>query len=394
MDDLPGKDVSPWIDTTPETDYPTLNGDVECDVAIVGAGITGLLTAWYLQAEGLNVVVVEKSRMVEATTGNTTAKLTSQHYLIYDYLINNQGIDVARAYATANQNAINEIEELSKKLNIDCDFSRRDAYVYTKNRSSVADIKKEVQAATKLGLPASFETSIGLPFEVNGAIKFANQAQFHPRKFLLGIAKKLTIKNVRIFENTRATNIIPGPKNILETEKGRITAKYIVQATRYPFWQADTFKSAVWAKLSYALGVRLKNISQYPQGMYITTDVPSRTIRSHPYKKDQLMIFGGESHKMEGGGNYDQHFINLIDDLHTKFDVSEVTYHWLASDVMSHDRMPYIGEFPDYPNIYVATAYSAWGLAWATAASKIMTNQIMGRPDKWAEPFGLSRLMK
>jgi glycine/D-amino acid oxidase-like deaminating enzyme len=392
MDNLSGKDVSLWIDTTPETHYPSLDvKNIECDVAIVGGGITGLLTAWYLQNEGLNVVIVEKSRIVESTTGNTTAKLTSQHYLIYDYLIKEKGIDVARSYAAANQNAIDEIENISIKLGIDCDFSRRNAYVFTENKDKVHLFEKEVQATKSIGLPSSFETTTDLPFKIECAIKFSNQAQFHPRKFLLDIAGELTRKKVRIFENTKVIDIIPGPANILETENGQIKAKYIVQATRYPFWKPEIFKGAVWHKISYDMGVYLVDNSKYPQGMYINIDEPSRTIRSHPYKNGQIMIFGGESHKIGGGGN-DEYFKNIISDLNTKFDVKKVVYKWIASDVMSHDRMPYIGKYPNYPDIYVATGYSAWGLAWGTAAAKIISNQIMARPDPWAKPFGLQRL--
>jgi glycine/D-amino acid oxidase-like deaminating enzyme len=251
--------------------------------------------------------------------------------------------------------------------------------------------EKEVKATQRIGLPSSLETTTDLPFDIECAIKFSNQAQFHPRKFLLGIAGELTRKKVRIFENTKAVNIVHGSTNILETENGQIKAKYIVQATRYPFWQNDIFKNAVWQKLSYDMGVSLINNKQYPQGMYINIDEPSRTIRSHPYKNGRIMIFGGESHKIGRGGN-DEHFKNIINDLNTKFDVKKVAYRWVASDVMSRDRMPYIGAFPNYPNIFVATGYSAWGLAWGTAAAKIITNQIMERPDSWAKEFGLERL--
>jgi len=392
MDNLPGKEVSVWIDTTPETNYPTLgNKRLECDAAVIGAGITGLLTAWFLRDAGLSVIIIEKSRMIESTTGNSTAKLTSQHNLIYDYLMTEKGENIAHSYALANQNAIDEIEELSKKLKIDCDFSRRDAYVYTRNKDRVDEIKKEVQAAQKLGLPASFQITTGLPFEIEGAIKFSNQAQFHPRKFLLGIAQNLISKKVQIFENTNATNIISGSTNTIETNMGQIKAKYIVEATRYPFWQPNIFKDVLWLKLSYLLGAHLKKGGDYPQNMFISTDTPSRTIRSHPYLDGQILIFGGESHKI-GGANYNAHYNNLITDLNLKFNIEEIVCRWMALDAMSFDRIPYIGEYPKHPNIYVATGYSAWGLAWAMAAARIITNQILEHPDDWADEFGLNRI--
>lgn len=391
--DIPGKDTSLWVGTTKQTNYPSLTEDITCDVAVVGGGMTGLLTAWFLRAEGLNAVVVEKRRLVEWTTGHTTAKLTSQHYLLYQYLTGKQGADVAKAYAKANEDGIDKIDELANKLGIDCDFARRDAYVYTNDDAIVDEIQAEVKAAQNIGLSASFETATDLPFDVKAAVKFSNQAQFHPRKFLLGIAEDLSKNKVPIYEKTEATNIEPGPTNTVISKGGNIKAKHVVVASQYPFWRADMFDEEVmWTKLSYVLGVVLKKGSPYPQGMYITRDEPTRTIRSHPYKNGELLIFGGESHKKEGEYDADEHYKNLLDDVQRKFDVEEVVYRWYAGDAMPYDRMPYIGEYPDAPTIYTATGYRAWGLAWATAAAQIITNKILGRRVDWAEPFGLGRL--
>jgi glycine/D-amino acid oxidase-like deaminating enzyme len=393
-DELPGKDTSLWIDTTKKTNYPPLqNETISCDVAIVGGGITGLLLGWFLQQESFDTVIVDKSRLVEYTTGNTTAKLTSQHYLIYKYLIDNYGEEVARSYAKANEDAIDEIEALAKQLDIDCDFSRRDAYVFTNEDKAVHDIQAEVAASQKIGLKSSFETTTDLPFTVKAAIKFTDQAQFHPRKFLLGIIKNLDPSKTRIFEKTEATGINPGPMNILETKQGNIKARYIVEACKYSFWRYDLFEKAGWTKLSYVLGVRLKIGSQYPKGMYITTDQPIRTIRSHPYMDDHLLIFGGEGHELKGELNSETHYKNLVSDVKKKFDIEAILYRWLAGDFMTHDRMPYIGEYPDTPGVYIATGFRAWGLAWAMAASKIITSKIMSQPVEWAEPFSLKRLM-
>jgi len=395
-DDLPGKDISLWIDTTERTNYPSFDGQLtECDVAIVGGGITGLLCAWHLQEAGLQTVVLEKSRLVEWTTGSTTAKLTSQHYLVYDYLVNTQGEDTARAYAQANEDGINDIEKLSNQLGINCDFSRRDAFVYTQNEETVDDIKKEVRVTQKIGLPSSYETTTDLPFDVTAAIKFSNQAQFHPRKFLLGVAGKLENGKTHIFEQTEATDISPGSPHVLRTKRGDIRAKYIVEASQYPFWGSELFDKATWTKMSYALGVRLKSGSRYPEGMYITTDQPMRTIRSHPYKDGKLLLFGGESHEYdEPSYNPPEHFINLVKDLHEKFAAQEIVYRWLAGDIMPHDRMPYIGEHPGAPGVYIITGYRAWGLAWAMSAAQVIRDKILGREVGWAKPFGLERLIR
>jgi glycine/D-amino acid oxidase-like deaminating enzyme len=389
---LPGKDTSIWLDTTPGTSFPKLEANDEADAAIIGAGIAGILTAWQLQQAGLKVIIVEKNRIIENTTGNTTAKLTSQHNLIYDFLIKKNGRDAAQAFADANQQAISDIKQLADELNIDCDYEPGSAFVYTEQGDKLDDIKAEVDAAKSLGLPASFETSIELPIEIKGAIKFADQAQFHPRKFLLGVADQLIKNGAKIFEQTEALDIKPGEQPVLQTKSGEIKAKYIIGASKYPLWRSEIFEDATWTKLSYALGVKLKD--NYPKDMYISAEHPVRSIRSHPYQDGRLLIFGGESHEMTKDYDKDEHYHNLIDDVTKNFDVDEIIYRWIAGDVMPNDRMPYIGAYPGQDNIFVITGFHAWGLAWGMAASVLIRDLVTSKINPYAEIFGLQRLAK
>ncbi|HEX5448369.1 MAG TPA: FAD-dependent oxidoreductase, partial [Candidatus Saccharimonadales bacterium] len=329
MAELPGKDTSLWLDTTSPTDYPKYQpSDEVFDAIIAGGGIAGILTAWHLRQAGLNVALLEKNKIIENTTGNTTAKLTSQHNLIYDFLIKKHGKEAAQAFADVNQQAIGEIKQLAEELCIDCDYEPGDAYVYTEKEEKLEDIQSEVEAAKSLGLPASFETNIELPIEIEGAIKFADQAQFHPRKFLLGVADNLVKNGLKIYEQTEVKDIEPGSPAILKTANGDIKAKYIVGATKYPFWRSEIFEDATWTKLSYALGVKLKG--DYPKNMYITTERPVRSIRSHPYKGSRLLVFGGESHEMTKDYDKNEHYQNLIDDVTKRFEVDEILYRWIA----------------------------------------------------------------
>lgn len=392
MGDLPGQDTSLWLDTTPSTDYSKLTDNVSSGVAIVGGGITGILCAYKLQRAGMDVVLLEKDKIVENTTGNTTAKLTSQHYLIYKDLVQEQSEETAKIYADANQRAIDDIETLTKELGIDCDFKRTDAYVYTDDDEKVAEIKKEVEVTKKLGLPSSFERNLDLPFSIKGAIKFSNQAQFHPRKFLLPIADEFARLGGKIFENSEVKDIVHGETKRVVTSEGTVKARFVIEATKYPFWKPKMFEKAYWTKLSYALGVIVDG--DYPHGLYITTDDPIRTIRSSPFRDGQILIFGGESHEMTKNYNKDEHYQNLVDDVSKKFKVKEILYRWIAGDAMSNDKMPYIGEYPQYEGVYIITGYRAWGLAWAMAASDAVVGSILGNPVDWAEPFGLKRLNK
>jgi len=382
VDELLGEDVSLWVGTTKQTHYPELNNDQTVyDVIVVGGGITGIVTAYKLLLNGLTVALIEKRRIVDWTTGGSTAKLTSQHYLIYDYLIKRHGKDAAQAFADANQNGIDEIEQLSEELAIDCDFSRRSAYVFTNEDQKFEAIKAEVVAALELGLPASFETTIELPFPVKAAIKFSDQAQFHPRKFLLALTEQFVANGGVIYENTEATNIRTGEPHVIVTNQGELRGNSIVQASGEPFWDNDMLKGRMWPKMSYALAVKLKEGSAYPQHMYITTDDPLRTIRTAPYDDGEVLIFGGESHEYdEDSYNPDDHYKKLIEDVYKRFDVEKVLYRWLAGDNMPYDRMPYIGPHPDHPSIYIVTGYRAWGLAWAMSAADVIAGYISDAP--------------
>lgn len=391
---LEGKDVSLWVETTEQTNYPQLSGDdTVYDLLVVGGGITGVVAAYDAQKRGLKVALIEKNRLVEWTTGSTTAKLSSQHYLIYDYLIRRHGKDIAQAYADANQRGIDHIETLSKELGIDCEFLRRDAFVFTGSADKVDDIAREVEAATKLGLPASLETHTELPFDITAAIKFSQQAQFHPRKFLLGLADAFISLGGVIYEHTKATDITPGDIHTVSTDVGAIQARHVLQASGEPFWDADIFADHMWMKMSYALAATLKDPTQYPEGMYITTDHPMRTIRSAGYEGKPVLIFGGESHEYDEA-TYDEelHYRALIEDVHSRYDVDTILFRWLAGDYMPYDRIPYIGAHPGTRSINTITGYRAWGLAWAMSATEAIVDDILGRPAEWVQPFSPARL--
>ncbi|MGH7196023.1 MAG: NAD(P)/FAD-dependent oxidoreductase, partial [Candidatus Saccharimonadales bacterium] len=225
------------------------------------------------------------------------------------------------------------------------------------------------------------------------AIKFADQAQFHPRKFLLPLAEQFVKNGGVIYEQTEAMDIQPGSPNTLVTKLGNVLAKSIVQASGEPFWHGDIFDGKMWLKMSYGLAVTLKDSSAYPKDMYITTDEPMRTIRTAPLGGGSVLIFGGESHEFDEA-TFDEnlHYRNLIEDVKNKFDVDKILYRWLAGDYMPYDRMPYFGPYPDNPSIYAITGYRAWGLAWAMSAARAVTGYVTNEPLEWAKYFSLERL--
>ena len=183
-----------WLDSIEnKTKFNKLENDISTDVCIVGAGIFGLTCAYYLTKQGYNVVILEKeSDIASKTTGHTTAKITSQHNLIYKYLIDSLGVSMAKKYLYANQDAIENIAKIIEEEKIDCDFERQDSYVYTNNLDELEKIKLENEAVNSLGVKSEFVTSTLLPFDVLGAIKFPKQAEFNPMKYAYGLAKCIT----------------------------------------------------------------------------------------------------------------------------------------------------------------------------------------------------------
>lgn len=190
-----------WIASTPKTDYPTLNEDLKVDVAIIGGGMVGITTAYLLAEEGLKVAVLEADRILLGATAHTTAKLTSQHGLIYEQIKHQMGLEKAKQYADANETAIKFVAKLIEEKKIDCDFSWQSAYVYTQSNEYIQKLQDELTVAEELGIKASYQTELEIPIPIKGALRFDNQAQFHPRKYLLTLAKMLEDKGGGFMNN-------------------------------------------------------------------------------------------------------------------------------------------------------------------------------------------------
>lgn len=253
-----------WIDTTNnEGHFSRLTKDINVDVCIIGAGLFGLTTAYYLSKSGKKVAVLEKESYVATkTTGNTTAKLTSQHGLFYDYLIKDFGVEFAKKYLEANENAIKNVKNIIDENNIDCDFEWQDNYVYTTKEEEVNKILDEVNAVNSLGFNAKFVNSTPLPIKIKGAIKFPHQAQYHVRKYILGLCSCILNHYGKIYTDTDVTDVsknITTNGYIVSTSNFHVNAKNVVIATRYPFINFPGFYfTKMYQSTSYAIAVDTK----------------------------------------------------------------------------------------------------------------------------------------
>lgn len=351
-----------------------LEKDLHVEIAVIGAGIAGILIAFQLQQAGKNVVVLEANQIAGGQTKNTTAKITSQHGLIYHTLLQEFGTEKAAQYARANQTAIEEYRRLIETQNIDCDFESTDSYVYSHD---TALLEKEAEAAAKLGLPAEMIEQVSLPFLNTGAVVFRRQAQFHPLKFIKAIASQLTI-----YENTSVQTV---DDHAISTLGGTVTADKIVFACHYPF---INFPGMYFARMhqqrSYVLA--LKNA--YPlEGVWIGADEHSYSLRRY----QNLILLGGENHRT-GKNSKPCRYQALREKAQEWFPGSEETACWSAQDCITPDKVPYIGQYAaSKPDWYVATGFQKWGISTAMAAAILLRDKICRQKNDFSEIFDPGR---
>src|SRR5688572_9550068 len=256
MGSLTERNPSLWVATSEQPQYPSLTGDLTAEAVVVGSGITGLTTALLLARAGVDVVVVEAGEVSSGVTAYTTAKVTSLHGLVYAGLIDTFDEHRARLYGEANQAAVDTVADLVATLEIDCDFERQAAYTYAETDENVPSIEAEVEAARRLGLPASLTTETTLPYPVKAAIRFDDQAQFHPRKYCLGLAAAIVASGGRVVARTRALHVADGDPCVVHTDRGEIRARHVVMATHLPFTDTGGYFARCAPYRSYALSVR------------------------------------------------------------------------------------------------------------------------------------------
>jgi len=388
---IEGAHGSIWLETIPETEYDALSTDRAVDVAVVGGGIAGVTAAYHLSTAGQEVAVIERDRLLSGTTGYTTAKLTSQHGLVYADLVEAHGEQRAREYAEANEAAIDQVDSIAAEHDIDCDFERLPAFAYLTDPAGRDRIREEVQAAKRLGLPASYTDSTALPFDVAGAIRFDDQAQFHPGQYLQGLAEIIVEQGGSIYENTTATDVSGGSRCHVETDGGRVRADDVVVATHFPIVDHGFYFARMKPKRSYVLAARLAG--DVPEGMYYDDTDPYFSVRPHPAGDESLVLVGGQNHRTGAGGSTKTRYEQLAREARLRFDVEEIVYRWSTQDFAAVDNIPFVGTLPVIDEgIYVATGFGGWGMTNGTAAGRILADRILGREPPWAEVYRPSRL--
>lgn len=384
-----------WIDSFPKiiNNSQELTEAITADVCIVGGGITGVSTAYELVKSGLKVVVLEKDTIAQNASGNTTAKITSSHGLFYSYLLDSFSLDFARKYFYANQTAIDNIEKIVCTENIDCDFERKDSYIFTSEQNDIPLIEDEVSTVNLIGFPAEFVTNPPLPIpSVLGAIKFSNQAQFHPRKYIAGLCNYILNNSGKIFENSKVVDIKRSQGDyVISTSKGSVSAKYLVLATHYPIVKIPGFYFLkMYQEASYLIGIETKSPSL--EGMFLSTTSPSLSLRTVKDPNRQLVLIGGSEHKVGVKTDFSNAFSELEKFAKQIYPDANVLYHFGTQDCISLDKIPYIGILSNMmPNAYVATGFKKWGVTASNIAANIIKDKILGQKNKFEDVFSSTR---
>ena len=378
-----------WIATAPDISFPRLSGDMEVDVAIIGGGIVGTTAASLLKAEGLKVTLIEARKVGQEVTGKSTAKITSQHNLIYTRLRKRYGVDGARTYAEANEAGVRLLLSLGAQHGIDGDIEQLPAYTYTLLDEHVGEIEREVEVAREVGLPASLTSDAGLPFPVRAAMRWEDQAQFHPVKYVAGLARTIPGDGCHVFEGTRALDWSP---DRVETEAGSVKARHVIMATHLPLGQVGMFYAENYPHSHPVIAGRAEP-GRVPHGMFINVEQPRHSLRTHRSRAgDTYLVLTGPAFR---GGHVDDErrsFAEIERFARDQFGV-RAEYRWSNEDYTPMDGTPFVGWSSSLAHSYlVATGFDAWGISNGAAAALMLRDIIVGRDNPWLGLFDASRL--
>lgn len=353
---------------------PALDRQIEADVAVIGGGMAGILTAWQLEQAGVRTVVLEADQIGQGQTKNTTAKITVQHGLFCHTFLEKKGEETARNYVQANQEAVKEYKRIIKEEGINCDLTEADSFVYSSDREK---LRQETKAAQRLGIRADLKEQIEIPVPCAGAVCFPNQAEFHPLKFLYALADTL-----KVYEDSQVKEV---EDHLVKTSLGSVKADYIVFAAHFPFINfPGMYFTRMHQERSYVLA--LENTGRI-EGMYIGDGEEKLSFRQY----DRYLLLGGQGHRTgenKSGGCYQK----LKEAAQAYYPDSRVAACWSAQDCITADSIPFIGAYTsDRPGWLVASGFQKWGMSSSMASAMLLCDKICNIENPYAETFAPSR---
>ncbi len=362
---------SVWVKGEKPPVFDALRKSVNTDVLIIGGGLAGILCAYMLRRKGIDLILLEASRLCGGITQNTTAKITVQHGLCYDKMITRFGEDKARLYAQAQKIAVDKYHELCR--DIPCNYGKKDFWVYSLRKDE--DLLREAQALERVGIRSELCADLPLPFPVVGGVCVRNQAQFHPLKFAYTLAKGLPI-----YENTKVTALMPGKA---VTQYGEILCNKIVVATHFPILNKHgSYFLKLYQHRSYVLALKGAPLVE---GMFVDERDKGLSFRTY----GDLLLLGGGGHRTGKRGGCWQELETFA---RKYYPAAEIVGKWATQDCMTLDGIPYIGQYSKHtPDLYVTTGFNKWGMTNAMVGAMILSDLIQGKENPYAPVFSPSR---
>ncbi|AXB42180.1 FAD-dependent oxidoreductase [Amycolatopsis albispora] len=374
--------LSVWMDsaTGPDRSGTALPGEV--DVVVIGAGIAGLTTAYALACDDRTVLVLDAGAVGGGVSGHTTAKLSAQHAEKYASLREHKGREAAVQYGHDQSAAVDWVERTSLALGIDCQFTRTDSYVYTTETRRLTDLRAEAAAAADAGLPAEFVEQVPLDVPAAGAVRFGDQARFHPRRWLLGLAKAIEDLGGQVAENARVVRVDERPVPVVHTERGRVRAGDVVIATHYPVLDRGFY----FARLDPVRDLVVAGpVSGGTDGVFLDADT-HHSVRYHERNGERMVIVGGEHYRTGEEVDVEARYTRLAEWALRHTGLERVTHRWSAHDLSTLDSVPYVGRYhPFSRHLWVATGFGQWGMSGGTAAGLLLADLLADRenPGAW-----------
>jgi len=379
-----------WIDKSLMIDFPQLNDDLQVDVAVIGAGITGITTAEQLKRRGLKVAVLESRAVGKGTSGQSTGNLyTVTEYPNYE-IEEKYDLDTVKQVVQSRKVALEYITEKINQLNIDCDFREQSMYIF-ENDGSI-DFEKEKIIAQKTGLPCSALKNGKVPFNFNEGIEYTNQAQFNPLLYVQHLAKSIHDETCSIYENSRVLEIDEKDEHIrLKTESATVTANRVVHATHTPMGLHIQYHTTLGPYREYGIGVKLRN-HIYPEGIFWGHfENKKYSVRTYTIDGEPYLLCIGSMHKVGQAKDNKAHIQELETFVRNHFEVERITHQWGGQNYKSADLLPYIGQKSAGSNQYIATGFSTAGLIYGTLAGMLLADEISGTENPFSELYKASR---
>jgi glycine/D-amino acid oxidase-like deaminating enzyme/nitrite reductase/ring-hydroxylating ferredoxin subunit len=389
------RNVPVWIDTARIQKFPKLEKNLSVDVVVVGAGVTGITTAYLLKKAGSTVALIERERVASIDTGHTTAHLTYVTDLQLQELARNFGNDHAQAAWDAGAAAIDEIERIVREEQSDCEFTRVPAYVHVpvdgSSKKEASSLKKEADLAAKLGFDAAYLNSA--PYFNLPAVRFANQAKFHPRKYLRYLVAKIPGSGSQVFEKSAAGEFDPKKRRV-KVNRSWISFDRVVMATNNPLVGlasvvgATLLQTKLSLYTSYVLGARLP-ADTIPEALFWDTRDPYDYLRIDRNRGFDYLVYGGEDHKTGQKKKTQKAHVRLWQRLKKIAPEAHVDHRWSGQVISTADGLPYIGENAERQ--FIATGYCGNGITFGTIAAMMARDWATGRKNPWTELFAVER---